>query len=328
MSIANSTGLLAAYMTPEAARAVWEIRAVRSRGARPTSARAGGAGDGYRVTGRWDFASGCRHSKWMGAHGPVVEPDGSLRRYPDGRTVLRTWLFPAEQARLLDNWNPIGLRGTASESYEIEDMFVPAEFSSTREDPNARLERGRLYAFPQQTLYSVGIASVALGIARGMLDAFIELALEKTPRGVGQARRQRGDPGRDRARRGAARFGARLSARYSRRDLRRADPVVPIDIPQRARVRLAGRNAITAPSRSPTNLQRPPGSTRSSPAAPSSAASATSTPSRSRSSRATRITRPSARSCSATRPPFFCSPEQAAERSCVLRDATFCHPAR
>ena len=49
-----------------------------------------------------------------------------------------------------------------------------------------RRERGRLYAFPQQTLYSVGIASVALGIARGMLDAFIELALRKTPRGTGR----------------------------------------------------------------------------------------------------------------------------------------------
>ena len=186
MSIANSTGLLAAYMTPEAARAVWgDPRSTVAWGP-PNECKGRLAGDGYRVTGRWDFASGCRHSKWLGAHGPVVEPDGSLRPLSDGRTVLRTWLFPAEQARLLDNWNPIGLRGTASESYEIEDIFVPAEFSSTRDDPNARLERGRLYAFPQQTLYSVGIASVALGIARGMLDAFIELALEKTPRGVGR----------------------------------------------------------------------------------------------------------------------------------------------
>src|SRR5216683_4198219 len=58
--------------------------------------------------------------------------------------------------------------------------------TGTREDPSLRREPGALYAFPQQTLYSVGIASVGLGIARGMLDAFVELALRKTPRGTGR----------------------------------------------------------------------------------------------------------------------------------------------
>src|SRR2546430_3913048 len=80
----------------------------------------------------------------------------------------------------------MGLRGTASESYRVEDLFVPEAFTGTREDPSLRREPGALYAFPQQTLYSVGIASVALGIARGMLDAFVELALRKTPRGTGR----------------------------------------------------------------------------------------------------------------------------------------------
>ena len=74
----------------------------------------------------------------------------------------------------VDNWDPIGLRGTASESYTVADLFVPEEFTGTREDPSLRREPGPLYAFPQQTLYSVGIASVALGIARGMLEAFVE----------------------------------------------------------------------------------------------------------------------------------------------------------
>jgi hypothetical protein len=53
---------------------------------------------------------------------------------------------------------------------------VPEDFIGTREDPRLRREPGPLYAFPQQTLYSVGIASVSRGIARGVLDGFIELA--------------------------------------------------------------------------------------------------------------------------------------------------------
>src|SRR5215469_8153301 len=175
VSIANSIGLFAPYLDLEAARAVFgDPRATCAWGP-PNDCRGIAVPGGYRVTGRWDFASGCRHASWMGAHGTVVEPDGSLRLNNAGRPTLRTWLFPAKEAMLLDNWNPIGLRGTASESYTVKDLFVPEEFTGTRDDPSLRREPGPLYAFPQQTLYSVGIASVALGIARGMLDAFIEL---------------------------------------------------------------------------------------------------------------------------------------------------------
>ena len=148
------------------------------------------------------------------------------------------------EAALLDTWNTIGLRGTASDSYELTDLFVPEAFSSTREDPTLRRERGRLYAFPQQTLYSAGIASVALGIARGMLDAFVELAAEKTPRGVGRLADNaviQAEVARAEAKLGAARayLFTTLAEIHER-----ADEVAPIAVPERARVRLAGAHAI------------------------------------------------------------------------------------
>jgi alkylation response protein AidB-like acyl-CoA dehydrogenase len=245
-SIANSTGLFAPYLEPEAARTVFGPPRSTCAWGPPNDCRGIAVPGGYRVTGRWDFASGCRHASWMGAHGTVVEPDGSLRLNNFGRPTLRTWLFPVEQANLLDNWNPIGLRGTASESYTVEDLFVPEEFTGTREDPTLRREPGALYAFPQQTLYSVGIASVALGIARGMLDAFIELALRKTPRGAGRLADNavtQAEVARAEARLGAARCYLidTVTEIY-----RRARPSAPIDIPDRARARLAGSNAITS----------------------------------------------------------------------------------
>jgi alkylation response protein AidB-like acyl-CoA dehydrogenase len=146
---------------------------------------------------------------------------------------------------LLGNWNPIGLRGTASESYTVADLFVPEEMTGTREDPSLRRDRGPLYAFPQQTLYSVGIASVALGIARGMLDAFFELASRKTPRGGGKL----ADNAVIQA--GIARAEARLGSAGAYlvdtvRDIyARADDLAPIAVADRARARLAGSNAIT-----------------------------------------------------------------------------------
>ena len=123
---------------------------------------------------------------------------------------------------------------------------MPEEFTGTREDPTLRREPGPLYAFPQQTLYSVGIASVALGIARGMLDAFIELALRKTPRGTGRLADNaviQAEVARAEARLGAARCYLldTVTEIY-----RRAGPSAPIDVPDRARARLAGSNAITS----------------------------------------------------------------------------------
>src|SRR5271167_4446349 len=245
-SIANSTGLFAPYLELEAARTVFgPLRATCAWGP-PNECRGVAVPGGYRVTGRWDFASGCRHANWMGAHGTVVEPDGSLRLNDAGRPTVRTWLFPVEQARLLDNWDPIGLRGTASESYTVEDLFVPEDFTGTREDPSLRREKGPLYAFPQQTLYSVGIASVGLGIARGMIDAFIELALRKTPRGTGRLADNaviQAEVARAEARLGAARCYLIDTATEI---YRRAGPDAPIDIPDRARARLAGSHAITS----------------------------------------------------------------------------------
>ncbi len=244
LSIANSIGLIAPYLDLEIARAIFGGPRATCAWGPPNEGTAKAVPGGYRVTGQWSFASGCRHSSWMGAHGNVVEADGSLRLNRFGRPTIRTWLFPTEQATLIDTWDTIGLRGTASDSYRVDDLFVSEEFSSTREDPEARQEPGRLYAFPQQTMYSVGISSVALGLARGMLDAFIELACRKTPRGMVRL----ADSGVVQAEiaKCEARLGAARAYLYDTigEIYETADAVAPIDIPARGRVRLAGTHAI------------------------------------------------------------------------------------
>jgi len=183
MFVANSAALLMAWLPLESGRTIFgdphaliAWGAVNGQGAKALDG-------GYLVDGRWDFASGARQATWMGAHGPVTEPDGSLRLNERGTPQILSWLFPVSQAERLDNWHPIGLRGTASESYRVREVFVPAEFTATREYPERRREPGPLYAIPQQGLYAVGVAGVATGIAKAMLDAFRDLATEKTPRG-------------------------------------------------------------------------------------------------------------------------------------------------
>ena len=243
----NSSALMAANLPVEVAREIWgEPRAVVAWGP-PNATKAHAVPGGYRVSGRWQFASGCRHASWMGAHCQVIEPDGSLRLNRAGQPTVRCLLFLAEHAKLIDgSWDVIGLRGTASDAYSVTDLFVPEAFSSTREDPTLRLEPGPLYAFTHQGLYAVGAAGVALGLARAMLDAFMTLARRKTPRALAPL------AGNAAVQANVARAEAKLgSARAYLLDTLQtiwseAGETTPIDVPARVRLRLATTLAIDA----------------------------------------------------------------------------------
>ena len=180
---AGGCAMTAAYLSPEVAREVFaDRRAVLAWGPGP-DARAVAVDGGYRVTGTWSFASGCRHATWLGGHCPIVTADGAPRRRPDGRREERTMLFPAASAEFVDVWHVSGLRGTGSDTFTVTDLYVPHAYSVSRDDPAERRQPGPLYCFPAGSLYASGFAGVALGLARAMLDAFVELAREKTPRG-------------------------------------------------------------------------------------------------------------------------------------------------
>jgi len=144
---------------------------------------------GFRLTGKWHFASGSRHAQWMGAHCTVEQPDGSLRLGRDGHPVERTLLFPKSSATMIDDWQVIGLRGTGSDSYAVTDLFIPDDYTFGRDAHDDRRERGTLYQFTSTNMYASAFSSVALGIARAALDALIAVARDKTPRGAARSLR-------------------------------------------------------------------------------------------------------------------------------------------
>jgi indole-3-acetate monooxygenase len=244
--VANSTALIAPYLDLEVARKIFGAPDSVVAWGPPNACRTQAVDGGYRLTGTWDFASGCRLATWMGAHTLVVEPDGKLRLNQFGRPAIRSFLFPLRDCELHDTWDTLGLRGTASDSYSVKELFVPEAFSSTREDPSLRREPGPLYAFTQQGLYAVGAAGVALGIARAMLEALIELAVKKTPRGLARMADSpvvQADIARAEARIGAARayLLETLADIYAH-----ADETEPMGVKDRARLRLATTNALHA----------------------------------------------------------------------------------
>ncbi len=282
---AAGCSLVAAFLPPEAAATIFgrDPNAILAWG--PGPGRAVAVAGGYRVTGKWSFASGGRHASWLGGIASVVETDGTPRRDAAGAPVIRTMLFPAAQAVMTDIWQVIGLRGTGSDAFAVTDLFVPAEFSVARDDQAERREAGPLYCFPTGSFYAAGFAGVALGLARSTLDAFIALATEKTPRGFKSTLRENAVIQSQVAQAEARLASARIFLTHSSPSACASASPPPM--------RSARRRRWSTP---PITRRAPP---RSSPATRSSAASATSTPWRNSSRAAPRISKPSASSSSA-----------------------------
>jgi alkylation response protein AidB-like acyl-CoA dehydrogenase len=180
MAQGSGCSMSSAYLAPEAAREVFgDPRAVLAWGPTDGKQQARAVPGGYRVSGTWAFASGLMHATWVGCHCVPVEPDGSIRMAADGKPVDLTLLVPKAKAAIKDVWRVVGLKGTGSNTFTIDDVFVPEAYTFTRESDDYRRERGPLYRFTTYQLYGVGFAGIALGIARTMLDTFVSSTADK-----------------------------------------------------------------------------------------------------------------------------------------------------
>ena len=175
--------MAAAFLKPEVARRLFgPADAVLAWGAGITG-KAVATDGGYLVTGKWMFASGCANATLLGGHCHVVEADGKPRKRNDG-PLDRTALFAKSKAKIHDMWHTLGLKGTASYTYEVDNLFVPEEETIDREEPSERVETGTLFIFPATQVYSAAFSALMLGIAQGMVDDLTVLAQTKTPRGA------------------------------------------------------------------------------------------------------------------------------------------------
>jgi alkylation response protein AidB-like acyl-CoA dehydrogenase len=167
-------------MPEQTAREIWgEKRAVVTNGPPTASSQAVPVDGGYKLNGRWHFSSGSSHATWIAALAPINSGGGPTQDASKDRTGARIMLMPKEAVTFLDFWQVKGLRGTASFSFEVEDLFIPSDHSYNPTD--LAREDGALYAIPTTLLFASGFATVALGVARAALDTAISVAGAKIP---------------------------------------------------------------------------------------------------------------------------------------------------
>lgn len=179
--IAATSASVLALLPDDAAREILASPDALIGGVFAPEGRAERCPGGFRVHGRWAFASGCENADWVLAGARLLE-HGEPMLGPTGAPRQHLLIVPAREVEFLDTWHAAGLCGTGSCDFALHGAFVPERrvVGLLREQPAP----APLYRFPQFTLLSLGIGAVALGLARAAIDELLALAGAKTPQGA------------------------------------------------------------------------------------------------------------------------------------------------
>lgn len=136
---------------------------------------------GFRLSGRWSFASGCDNARW-GILGGMIPLEGGAKP--------GFFLVSCNDYSIDDDWYTMGLAGTGSKTIVVDNAFVPAHRIATFADlltgsgPGTRDNPNPLYRQPMLAVVPQCLVSPALGMARGALQAFHEQVCGRTTRGA------------------------------------------------------------------------------------------------------------------------------------------------
>jgi len=170
--VCATTGMLAAYLDPEAAHEIFGSAGAIVGGVAAPRGTAVAGDDGFAIRGRWNWASASVVCTWL-MGGFRVDGEGGPPRLA---------FFLAEQVRLLDDWDPVGLRGTGSGSFEVSTANVPFRrtcFVSAKPRPGS----SPVYAMPPAVMTALCIASVGCGLASVAFDE-IGALMDDAMRGI------------------------------------------------------------------------------------------------------------------------------------------------
>ena len=133
--------------------------------------------DGYLVSGRYQFGSGSGHANWLGA-GVMEMVDGEPALSELGLPAMRVMFMPKERTEFRGNWDVMGLAGTGSFDYEVNEVVVPEDFSFLLLEATAQ-RGGPGYGIGLFGLTAIGHAGFALGVGHRALDEVLTIAKAK-----------------------------------------------------------------------------------------------------------------------------------------------------
>jgi 3-hydroxy-9,10-secoandrosta-1,3,5(10)-triene-9,17-dione monooxygenase len=136
---------------------------------------------GFRISGRWKYASGCEHCAWAFL-------GGAVEGRPDDR---RIFVVPMSDCEIVDTWHVPGLKGTGSHDIVIQDAFVPEYRTQSYADnfrgfgPGLALNTSPLYQLPVGQVFPRGVSTGCIGALQAMLDAYLDYGKKRIGRSTG-----------------------------------------------------------------------------------------------------------------------------------------------
>ena len=162
----ETVGIAAAAMDPDTAASLLADRpdVVFSGSINPLG-RARRCDGGYRVSGRWQWASGSDGADFFWGGCTLLGDDGQPERTRGGHPVAIQAIVPRVDYTVLDTWRSPGLCGSGSHDIEVDDVFVPLEMSTDLHGAGMRVD-APLYRMPPYSRLAFNKVGVATGIAR------------------------------------------------------------------------------------------------------------------------------------------------------------------
>jgi len=133
-----------------------------------------------RVWGRTTFISGCHNAHWCFMGAPLVR-GGEPETDGQGRPIFKMWFLPRDQWQIIDTWDVAGLRGSGSNDVLAEGALVPAKYVGVDLVSLPAHYDNPVFRIPVPLRLAYNKAAVALGVAKGALQVFSDLAQSKIP---------------------------------------------------------------------------------------------------------------------------------------------------
>ncbi|WP_374298336.1 acyl-CoA dehydrogenase family protein [Paracoccus sp. (in: a-proteobacteria)] len=119
---------------------------------------------GWRVSGRWKFASGCKGADWIGV-GIAGVPQGAE---PDAPPTVMMAVAPASEVEIVECWDVSGMQGTGSHDTTVTDKVYSDMWICERGAPGIFDEP--LYRYPAMAYQAQVHAACNLGLARAAIE--------------------------------------------------------------------------------------------------------------------------------------------------------------
>jgi alkylation response protein AidB-like acyl-CoA dehydrogenase len=172
VTLCAGAGWFAGFLPPQLARQILATKRVCLAGSGAPTGTAEREGEGWRIEGCWDYASGAPMATHFTFNAQLREHGRPLLDAA-GNPLVKSFVVPAALVEMLPSWRSIGLRATASHSYRVQDQWVHADHAFEIDPARAR-EQGPLYRFP---FLAFAFVTLSANVA-GMAFHFVELAEE------------------------------------------------------------------------------------------------------------------------------------------------------